>query len=225
MANTAGVKGVASGLDVTRVLPWINNDWAAQNSPGQAPSDPQHVYDISKNWGSAPAPAEGFAAAQRWWWALDPVKPSSRSLVAPGRTQSQCPLVCLQEVFGRYDQCGDLLLRCIDLLGEAAAGMERAQGVLSDNSVMVAGQAMASAVTFGNWCPAMLQCWQEDNHSRQEACQGAEAAWHSGEENQLQPRGTWGHSVVAEIYWGFQTRLVHSKLRALHDRNVTCPSS
>ena len=70
--------------------------------------------------------------------------------MAPGRTQSQCPLLCLQEIFGRYDQRGDLLLGCIDILSEDAATMGQAQGVLCDNSAMMAGEASASAVSFGN---------------------------------------------------------------------------
>lgn len=88
----------------------------------------------------------------------------------------------------------------MDLPGEAAS-MGQVQSVLGDNSIMVLHQVMAPAVSFGNWCPAVLQLWQ-GNHSRQLASQGAEAAWHNGEK-QLQPRGTWGHFVEAEIYWGF----------------------
>lgn len=47
--------------------------------------------------------------------------------------------------------------------------------MLGDNYIVVVGQTMAPTVSFGNWCPAMLQHWQA-NHSRQEASQGSESA-------------------------------------------------
>lgn len=56
-ANPAGMKGVALSLDIARILPWINSDWAPENSPGQAPSNLHHMckselrVSSSSGWG------------------------------------------------------------------------------------------------------------------------------------------------------------------------------
>lgn len=215
-ANPAGVKGIASGLDVTRVLPCINNDWAAQNSPGQ--DHPTHSWCLSQNWGSAPASAEGFAAAQRWCWALGPW-----SLVFPQQAcfpQGQhspsgvCSASC--RYLGQMTRVGPCCWDAQTFLVKLQPAWT-SPGCAGGQQDSGGRETMAAAASFRNWCPAKLQHWQE-------ALQGAETVWHSSEEEKLQPRGTWGHSEVAEIHGGFHTRLAHSKLRALHDRNVTCPS-
>lgn len=156
----------------------------------------------------------GFAAAQRWCWVLGPVNPSSKSLIPSGTAQS-CVLCSSSRYLQHLSRVGPC---CWDV----QTFLVKLQPAWANPGCAGGQQGTAAAASFRNWCPAKLQHWQEDNQGREEALQGAETAWHSREEKNLQPRGTWGHSVAAGIHWGFWARLAHSRLRALHDRNVTC---